>query len=457
MDNIETNQACDALVSARLSEFIVAARWEDIPEAVRHEAKRSLMNFFATSLGGCKDEAVATSSAVLKPFAASHGATIIGRAEKTDMLNAAFLNAMSANVFDFDDTHERTIIHPTAPVAPALLAHAETSALAGTEFLLGLVLGIETECRIGNAVSPGHYRRGWHITSTCGVFGSAVGMAKVLKLDSQRIRWALGNASAQAGGLVETLGSMSKSISVGNSARNGALSALLAQQNFSGPAQPLEGPRGFLHVTADNPDFSEMTEDLGDRWEALKNTYKPYPCGIVLNPVIEACIELQRNPLFSISEVERVELVGHPLLRERTDRPNIQSGRQAQVSAQHSVAVSLATGRARLQEFTDERVADPSLRAFGSKVHFVDDADFAVDSARVSLFMRDGKVLSHTVDSARGSSANPLPDAQLEKKLIDLAEFGETGVDARRLIDAIWGIDRATDVGAIMSIAAGKK
>jgi 2-methylcitrate dehydratase PrpD len=413
------------------------------------------MNFFATSLGGCRDDAVATASAVLRAFAGPETATVIGRSERTDLIHAAFLNAMSANVFDFDDTHERTIIHPTAPVAPALLALSESSTLSGPQFLLALILGIETECRIGNAISPGHYKRGWHITSTCGVFGAAAAVGKALGLDSERIKWALGNASAQSCGLVETLGSMSKSISVGNAARNGALSALLAQANFSGPDQPLEGARAFLRVTGDDPDFAEVTADLGQRWEALANTYKPYPCGVVLNPVIEACLGLSSSPELSLADLESVELVGHPLLRERTDRPHIASGREAQVSAQHTVAVTLSTGKARLQEFSDESVANPALRALGGKVRFTDDPGYGVEAARVILHMRGGRMLSHAISHARGSAANPLSDTDLENKLKDLNEFGNAGVDTDALIGAIWSLDRSADVSSLMALAAG--
>ena len=137
------------------------------------------------------------------------------------MLSAAFVNAASGNVFDFDDTHHPTIIHPTAPVAPALFALAESQPMSGAALLHAFVLGVEVECRLGNAVSPWHYRRGWHITSTCGVFGAAAAVAKVLALDAEHIVWALGNASAQSSGLVETLGTMAKSIGVGAAARGG--------------------------------------------------------------------------------------------------------------------------------------------------------------------------------------------------------------------------------------------
>src|SRR6185295_6504467 len=156
----------------------------------------------------------------------------------------------------------------------------------GENLLLAFVLGAEAEVRIGNAVSPGHYRRGWHITSTCGVFGAAIAIGKALALDAQRLVWAIGNASVQAGGLVETLGTMAKSISVGNAAKNGLLAALLARDGFSGPEHPLEGERGFLRVVTDAPKFDAICHRLGEQWELLSNTYKPYPCGVVLNPVV---------------------------------------------------------------------------------------------------------------------------------------------------------------------------
>ncbi|MFN0317221.1 MAG: MmgE/PrpD family protein [Burkholderiales bacterium] len=444
-------------ITEHLCAFLSSARWSDIPPEVRHEAKRSLMNYFATSLAGCRDPAVETAATVLGQFSGKATATITGRPETSDMLTAAFLNAMSANVFDFDDTHTRTIIHPTAPVAPALFALAESSRMSGEQLLLAFILGVEAECRIGNAISPGHYQRGWHITSTCGVFGAAAAAGKALELGGQRMKWALGNASAQSSGLVETLGSMSKSIGVGNAARNGLLSALLAERNFSGPDQPLEGARGFLRVTGESPNFECITDGLGERWEILSNTYKPYPCGVVLNPVIEACLALSQSPKLNIAQVERIEITGHPLLRERTDRPNVQTGREAQVSAQHGTSVALTTGRAGLPEFSDQCVADPALRALGNKVRFVDNASYTAESARVTVHRRTGEPLSHFVAQARGSSARPLTDADLECKLKELAQYGAPGCGISPLIQAVWSLDRADDAGSLMCLAASRE
>jgi 2-methylcitrate dehydratase PrpD len=440
-------------VTRPLCEFIQRTTWGDIPAAVRHEAKRALVNYFAVALAGCSDPDVDKAARLFQRFNAGSTAHVIGRPDAMDMLNAASLNAMSANVFDFDDTHIPTIIHPTAPVAAALFALAETRPMSGEQLLLAFVLGVEVECRLGVAISPEHYRRGWHITSTCGVFGAAAAVGKALGLDARQLAWAMGNASAQSGGLVETLGSASKSLGVGNGARNGLLSALLAQDDFSGPDHPLEGERGFLNVMGEQPRMAGIIQGLGEHWALSANTYKPYPCGVVLNPVIEACLQLAADRPLDLQDIARIELTGHPLLRQRTDRPNINSGRESQVSAQHAVAVALATGRAGLAEFSDAAVADPRLRAIYPLVHFIDNAGYAVESAQVRLLLKSGETLTRTLSVSLGSLAAPLSDQFLENKLRELAEYGSSGCAPQPLIDALWRLDHATDASSVVRLA----
>lgn len=442
--------------SRELAHFVVGSRWEDVPDRVRHEAKRSILNFFGTAFGGCRDRATETALQVLARFGGTAEGTIIGRPERTDILNAAFLNAVSANVFDFDDTHPRTIIHPTAPVAPPLLAMAEKQQISGAELLHAFIMGVEVECRIGNAVSPGHYRRGWHITATCGVFGAAAAAGKCLGLDEQRMLWALGNASGQSSGLVETLGSMAKSLGVGNAARNGLLSALLAEEGFAGPDAPLEGPRGFARVMGDAPRLDALTDGLGQQWEILQNTYKPYPCGVVLNPVIEACLELRKKPGFSTERIASITVEGHPLLRERTDRPNVRTGREAQVSAQHSAAVTLLFGAAGVQEYSDAAVSDPNVLRVCSKVQMADNPAFAIEAAQVTATMSDGAQIRVRIDQARGSQARPLTDAEIEEKVRNLVAYGCPGYNPDPLIEAVWSLDRAKDASACLQLARGR-
>jgi 2-methylcitrate dehydratase PrpD len=440
------------MITERLAQFIVEHRPEDVPERVRHEAKRSLVNFFATALGGCRNEAVEILLAALADCFGPPHATIIGRSERTDALTATFFNAVSANVLDFDDTHLRTVIHPTAPVAPGLFALAERRPIAGAALLHAFVLGVEVECRIGNALSPGHYRRGWHITATCGVLGAAAAAGKLVGLDAAQMAWALGAAATQSSGLVENLGTMSKSVGVGNSARNGLAAALYAERGLSGPDRPLEGPRGLAAVMGEDVDLASLTHGLGDTWELMQNAYKPYPCGVVLHPVIDACLEL-RPQVGDVARIERIMVRGHPLLRERADRPAVTTGREAQLSLQHSVAVAFLTGAAGVKEYGDDRVNDPAVLALRSKVAAEDDASIPADAAVVSLRTTTGDLLSAHIAHARGSLARPLSDRELEAKLRELATYGAPGVDAERLIAALWTIDQTNSAGDVMKMA----
>jgi len=441
-------------VTRRLAAFARNTRWENIPEAVRHEAKRSILNGFATALGGCREPAIDKSLSVLQRFSGAPTCRIVGRRERSDMLLAAFVNAMSANIFDFDDTHPATVIHPTAPVAPALFAFAECERRTGTSLLRAFVLGGEVECRIGRAVSPWHYARGWHITATCGVFGSALGVGALAGLTEEQFAWALGNASVQAAGLVEALGSMSKSIGVGNAARNGIISALLAAEGFSGPAAPLEGARGFLPVYADAPDLDVLLDGLGESWEIGRNTYKPYPVGVVLNPVMEACIDLHRAGTVAIEDVAEVELTGHPFLRQRTDRPDVATGREAQVSAQHAIAIVLRRGRAGVAEFSDAAVAETARDGIRPPVRFVDDASYDIESVRMAIRTRQGATHVVEIADTRGGSRKPMSDADLVEKLVMLAENGGFDRDVRPLADAVWSLDTAPDAAALMELCS---
>ena len=441
----------DALVSRELASFVADSQWEDMPTAVRHEAKRSLLNCFATAFSGCRDEALEISLASLLEFGAKGEARLIGRAECVDPLTAAFFNAAAANVYDFDDTHLRTVIHPAAPVAPALLALSEKRPVSGKTLIQALALGIETECRIGNAISPGHYARGWHITSTCGVFGAAMAVGKGLGLDTKQLIWALGNASAQASGLVETLGFMAKSIGVGGAARGGLLAALMAERGHDGPDRPLEGQRGFLNVTSDGSNVDEITEGLGIRWEALTNIHKPYPCGIVLNAVIDGCLALREKTTSPVETIASIALHGHPLLRQRADRPGVTTGRESQVSAQHAVAVTLLRGWPGLAAFTDAVVNDPAVLALRQRVHLIDDSDGAVPGVRIVVGYSDGSEDEIVIDHARGTDKRPLDDAELEDKFrVLVAEKAPDCENAEQLIDGIWNLENLDDVSTLL-------
>ena len=187
-------------VTRVLADYLVAAKFQDLPPKVRKEAARSFLNWVGVTVGGSRQEAVTSAVAALSPFSGKPEANLLGRDERLDILHAALINGISSHVLDYDDTHLKTIIHPAGPVASALLALGQHRPLAGADFLNALVLGIETECRIGNAVYPSHYDMGWHITGTCGVFGAAAACGKLLGLIAAADGLGAGHRRLPAGG-----------------------------------------------------------------------------------------------------------------------------------------------------------------------------------------------------------------------------------------------------------------
>ena len=434
----------------QLAEFIATSRWQDIPPAVRREGVRGLLNYIGCALGGCGDEAIGLAIRVLGPSFGPAAAGVIGRSERADVLHAAFLNGASANVLEYDDTHLPTVMHPAAPVAPGLFALAEARGASGAELLHAFILGVEASCRVGNAVMPHHYRRGAHITATCGIFGAAAAAAKLMGLDAVRTNWALGHAATQSAGLVESLGSMSKSVGVGNAARNGLAGALFAEAGFTAAESAIEGKYGFAAVASDTVDLAKITEGLGEKWEILANAYKPYPCGVVLFPVIDACLELRKRIEVPAGEIKRILVRGHPLLRERTDRPIVDNGREAKVSLQHSVAVALLQGAAGLVQYTDAVVRDANVQALRAKVAAEDDASIPVESAYVAIEMPDGSRIEETVRHGRGTPGRPMSDIELDAKVGELIDFGAPFVDAPALIAAVRDLESQGDAAHIM-------
>ena len=390
-----------------LARFLAQSRWDEIPAAIREEGKRGILNAAGCILAGRKEAEVA----------------LLRRVFPRD---DALVDAAAATAHDYDDTHLRTVIHTGPPVAGALFSLVRNRTITGSELLHAFTLGVETSCRMGNAVTPGHYERGWHITSTCGVFGATAAAGKILGLNENQFVSALGIAATQAAGLVEVLGSMARLLNAGFAARNGMQAAALAAEGFQGPERPIEGLRGFINVFGGSQDFSAITGALGVRWELTEVAYKPYPAGVVLHALIDACLKLKdRNP-------ERIVVTLHPLAIERTNRPEPRNAIEARLSAQHAVAVALLRGRAGLEEFSDAAAIDPALKSFRRRVSVV--ADERLD--KMAAIVSDGKT------TVRKDAAERLDEARLEAKFRELA--GKRADEWLHLAHSLESLDKVT-------------
>ena len=419
-----------------------------LPEAVRIEAGRSLLNWAGCAVGGSRHPAIDAAVAALLPFVASRECPLLGRSERTDALHAALINGMSAHVLDFDDTHLRTLMHPSVPVASSLMALAARLPMTGEQFLVAFVAGVEVECRIANAIWFAH-NSDWYITGTAGVFGAAAACARVLGLAEGQATHALGLAAAQAAGTREMAGTMAKCFIHGRAAQNGLLAALLAQRGYTAAATALEGERGFARVLASKRDMDAITAGLGSHWELLQNSYKPYACGVVAHPVIDACLRLRRAHHPDPASILRLDLQVSARALELTGIAAPPDGLKSKWSLYHSAAVALVDGAAGEHQYTDERVNDPLVRALRGRVVANADPALSEIEARAVLTMTDGSTHAVHVEAVVGSAANPMSDADLADKVRGLALgiLPEAQVDA--LITACRGFDALTDVSAI--------
>ncbi len=439
-------------VGRTLAEFVANHPSRGWSDAVDHEAHRTFFNWLGCGIGAAHHEAADAALRALAVMQPAPQATVLGRKERIDITGAALINGITSHTFDFDDTHLKTIIHPAGPVASAVLALAEVTGASGRAVIDSLVLGIDVACRVGNAMYPDHYDRGWHITGSTGMLGAAAACSRLMGLNADQTQMALGIAASTPVGLREQFGTMTKPFHPGAAARAGLLAALLAREGFTASKRALEAPRGFMQVASTKCDWNEITDQLGSRFEISFNTYKPFACGIVIHPAIDACAQLRAAGVRA-DDVERIEIAVHSLVLELTGKKEPKDGLEAKFSVYHGCAVGLLFGEAGEGEFDDALVTSEAVVNVRRKV--VATVDPTIDEAEVRAVavMKDGTRKTVHVEHAIGSLQRPLTDADLERKFSSLAEpvLGQAALAP--LIAAAWRLGAAADVRELVRLS----
>ncbi|KAI7471971.1 hypothetical protein KC351_g11878 [Hortaea werneckii] len=400
-----------------------------LPSTVKHAAVRSLYNYLGCAIGGSQHPAVEKAYTTFEPFFGPASSTIYrhGGTKRTDAQHASLLNGIASHVHDYDDTHLATIIHPTGPVASALLAYAEyRGGVSGEDLLCALVAGIEASCKVGLAVWPSHYDIGWHITSSTGSIGAAVGVGKLLKLDEEQMAHAIGLAAVQVIGLREMFGSDTKSFHPGRAAQSGLMAALMAEKGYTSSLQALEAKRGWANVVAGGgtPKLDHYIAELGEKWEIEANAFKPFPCGIVCHPAIDGCIqlhhEMQQKGL-ALDDIQEVEVRVHPLVIELTSKRKPKDG-----------------------------LEDSSVMSIRDRVGATSNEDVRADEAHLQIYFADGQTLAKHVKHAVGSLEKPMTDGQLMEKFLDQTTLVLGKAKAVAASDIAWAVADRSDVAAML-------
>jgi 2-methylcitrate dehydratase PrpD len=436
-----------------LCTHLAGAQFGDLSAAARREARRGVLDWIGCALAGSGHRTITTLLGVLQETSGKPAATVLGRNLKLGLLDAPLANGQMGHVLDYDDTHMGgVVLHTSSPVLAALFALAERTPVRGPDFMLAYAVGFEAGVRAGRT-APGHHKGGWHLTGTLGSIAAGVAAGRLLGLDPQRLTYAMGIAATQAGGMQQNRGTMCKSLHAGKAASNGVLAALLAERGFDSTQEIIEGKKGFARIYSDTAEPQHLVADLSKGWLIESNGHKPYACGVVLHPLIDAVIAIRNRDSIDANAVSEIALRVNPLVLSITGVVDPSTGLQSKFSAVHSAAVALIDGTAGTAQYSDAKATDPAIAALRRKVKPVADDTLRKDEA-YAVIVAGGKRHEAHIAHASGTAENPMSDAQIEAKFIANATPVIGADRARRAVDWIAAFETQPDVRELIALLA---
>ena len=442
----------DATVAATeaLTRFALDFPYDRLPVDVRREGIRSLVNILGCTLGGARHDAVEKTWKALKPFAGREQATLLGRPERTDALTAALINTLASSINTFDDTHAEAIVHPSGPVMAAVLARAELQPVSGAELLAAFIVGVEAICRLSKAVSvaPAKGYIAWSQTGiACGI-GAALAVARLMRLDVGTTSTA-GIAASQSSGIRALHGSHTTAMMPANAGQVGLRAAILAAAGVTSSRTVIEAQYGFAACFSESPHIGHVTVGLGEHWDSLGNTYKPYPCGIVIHPLIDAALDIARHDMPAPPSIAKVAIRANPVAMALCWRRHPKDELEGQVSLYQWVAAALVRAKAGIPEGTDAAIADPAITALRDRIEVETDPTIPHDGAEMTVALTDGRRLERSIRNCIGSRGRPMTDAELDAKFHLAAEGVLAPAKTEALLRAVRTVDGLSDAATL--------
>jgi 2-methylcitrate dehydratase PrpD len=416
-------------VAEKVADKIAHTRYEDLPTEAIHWAKVAILDTVGVTVAGSAEPLSKIVKEILNEEGGRPECTVLGLGTKTSALNAAWANGVLSHALDYDDMNNTLGGHPSVPVLPPLFALAERQSFSGKAFLLAYAVGFETECKIGRAVNFVHYDRGWHPTSTLGIFGAVAAAAKLLGLTTADCARALAMAASMASGIKANFGTMTKPLHIGQAARNGLLATRLASKGFSANPEAFESKQGFCNVYNGEEQYrlDAMTEAWGKPFDLVRPgvAIKQYPCCGSTHSAIDALLSLVRSHNLKAEDVVAVIAEIHPRRLVHVNRPSPRSALEGKFSIQYCLARSLLERQVVLGDFTDDAVCDPRVGEIMKKIQVTPHPDMDWRStdhfgAEVNVELRSGQRIKSFQHQAIGRGPEiPLPQPLLRAKFLD--------------------------------------
>ena len=448
-----------------IAEFVVREKFESVPHEAVEKAKEFALDLIGCMVGSSNRPQINILTEVLQAEGGNSRSSVVAHGFKTSMMNAALLNGTSAHALDFDDDHREGTMHPSAAVFPAVLAMGENRGVSGKEFLLAYVLGLEVMIRLGESFLGKSYYQGFHPTGTCGVFGAAASCAKVIGLDVERTKYALGIAGSFASGTQECTGegAWQKPLQAGHPAMGGVLAASLAEKHFIGAGTVFDGPNGLIRAFSfkDQFDYRRITESLGQKWEMKDTSIKMYACCRFCGPVFDCAVDLYRQGVRSDNVKRIVAKVGdfsikmlcNPIEQKLKPKTHV----DAQFSLPWAIATAICKNKGGMDEFGVEALKDAQVLAVAEKVawEFDPEAEAMYPRAYPATLiaeLNDGSTLRAHVDYPKGDPENPATKPEIISKFHSLTGKYLDKQKRENIISAVDHLDKLANIAELTDL-----
>ena len=455
-------------LSQHIANWVVATGYDDISKEAIEATTSFVVDHFGVVLAGTQKLSSQIINDTCQLWApAEANATVVGRSALSSTPFAALINGTTGHALELDDDHREGTQHPGVAVIPAAFAMAEKLGKSGRDFLLATALGYEIMIRLGEAHLGKSYLRGFHPTGTCGTIGAAVAAGKLLGLNAEQMRSAIGLAASQSAGLLtfRSNGAWNKRLHAGQAAMSGVICAELAARDFRGPSESLLSPEGWLQAFAYNDEFDVnfVVGRLGEKWDLIENSIKVHACCRFAGPIVDATLEtvLRENVLPEQVESVTVAMAKYPLTRSLIEplerKLNPTSVVDAQFSAPFAAAVSIVKRRAFVEEYSETGIRDPEVLAMARKVRWEVDPEAERlwpkrYPCQVTIKLTDGRSVSSRVEWPKGDPENAVTEPELRAKFLTLATPVLGAAQAEKSYASISAIATAS---SLADVAAG--
>src|SRR6266550_6992737 len=454
--------AAKETITAKMARWAAALEYKQLSQDAVYQAKRFLLDSVGCALGGYQQHDVKIALQVIDEIAAIGLATVIGSGRRIDPVSASLANSLMIRCMDYNDIYWKQDPSHPSDIFPAAIACCERARSDGRELIVGLVLGHEFEMRFCEAAFPGIRERGWH-HATLTAFVSPIVAGRALHLSWEQIQHAIGiSASRQCTLGAVTAGklTMMKNTVDPMATQSGVLAALMAEKGYTGPEHVIDGKEGLTHCFGPEWKLSLLTDGLGDSWRITQCGMKAFPTEALTHTPISAVLDLIKTNDLKPDQVEKVQIRSLARAADILSDPSKYDPRTKE-TADHSlpyvIAAAIVDRQVTPAQFEMKKIMDPAIRAQLKKVEVVADPEIekvfpALQRVIVNITTKDGRSFTRQLDYPKGDPRNPLTDAEVEEKFAALAEGVLSAGAPKKLIDAIWSLEKVGSVSKLMAL-----